>query len=88
MSRFATVARNILVLFVGNMLNKKWGHIDEVAFQSAGGQARSFVQYAGLDASGRYIYRVGGNVAIEDFVTRQRNGESQWAVQATFRYEF
>ena len=76
------------LLNVGNMLNKKWGHIDEVAFQSAGGQARSFVQYAGLDASGRYIYRVGGNVAIEDFVTRQRNGESQWAVQATFRYEF
>ncbi|MEO8103022.1 MAG: carboxypeptidase-like regulatory domain-containing protein, partial [Betaproteobacteria bacterium] len=76
------------LLNVGNMLNKKWGHIDEVAFQSAGGQARSFVQYGGLDANGKYIYRVGGNVAVEDFVTRQQRGESQWAVQMTFRYEF
>ncbi len=75
------------LLNVGNMLNKKWGHIDEVAFQSAGGLSRSFVQFGGLDASGKYIYRL-TNVAQEDFVTRQAKGESQWAVQATFRYEF
>ncbi len=76
------------ILNVGNLINKDWGHIDEVAFQPAGGQARSFVQYAGLDANGKYIYRIGGNVPVEDFVTRQQRGESQWAVQATFRYEF
>lgn len=75
------------LLNVGNMINKKWGQIDEVAFQSAGGLARSFVQFGGLDASGKYIYRMTG-VTTENFVTRQARGESQWAVQATFRYEF
>ncbi|MBL8523821.1 MAG: carboxypeptidase regulatory-like domain-containing protein [Betaproteobacteria bacterium] len=73
------------LLNVGNMINKKWGRIDEIGFQSNGASARSFVNYAGLDSSGRYIYSVGN---LEDFVTRQERGESQWAVQATFRYEF
>jgi hypothetical protein len=73
-------------LNVGNMLNKKWGRIDEVAFQSAGGLARSFVNYAGLDASGKYVYNV--MPAVESTVVRQERGESQWAIQATVRYEF
>lgn len=74
------------VLNVGNLLNKKWGRIDEVAFQAQGGLARSFVNYQGLDAQGRYIYGVDGNV--EDFVTRQERGESQWAAQLTVKYTF
>lgn len=74
------------ILNVGNLLNKKWGHIDEVAFQSQGGLARSFVNYQGLDASGRYIYGVNGSV--EDYVTRQARGESQWAAQLTVKYSF
>jgi len=73
------------ILNVGNLLNKRWGRIDEVAFQSAGGLARSFVNYKGLDANGKYIYAV---TDVEDYVTRQVKGESQWAAQVTLRYEF
>ncbi|MBA5607238.1 TonB-dependent receptor [Duganella sp. FT3S] len=69
----------------GNLLNKKWGRINEVGFQPAGGQARSFVDYVGLDAQGRYIYKVRD---VETLDTRQVKGESQWAIQATVKYEF
>lgn len=71
---------------VGNLLNKKWGRINEVGFQSAGAQARSFVDYVGLDANGKYIYQVRDKV--EDLDVRQAKGESQWAIQATLKYEF
>ena len=71
---------------IGNMLNKKWGRINEVGFQSNGGQARSFVDYVGLDAQGRYIYNT--RAVVEDTNVRQAKGESQWAIQATLRYEF
>jgi hypothetical protein len=70
----------------GNLLNRKWGRINEVPFQSAGGQARSFVDYGGLDASGKYVYIV--RPAVENLDTRQAKGESQWAIQATVKYEF
>ncbi|MFC0349327.1 TonB-dependent receptor [Undibacterium danionis] len=77
----------ILDLFnVGNLLNKKWGRINEVGFQSGGGQARSFVDFAGLDPQGKYVYNV--RSTVEGYDTRQVKGESQWAVQATLRYEF
>lgn len=66
---------------LGNLLNKRWGRIDEITFPSN----RSFVNYNGRDAQGRYIYTVG---SLEDFATRQAAGESQWAVQITLRYEF
>jgi hypothetical protein len=69
------------ILNFGNLLNKKWGRIDEIGFPSN----RSFVNYAGLDASGKYIYSLG---STEDYVTRQASGESQWAVQFTLRYSF
>lgn len=72
---------------VGNLLNKKWGRIEEVLFQSAGGQARSFVDFAGLDpATGKYIYQV--RPSVEEITVRQTKGESQWAIQATVKYEF
>ena len=72
---------------VGNLLNKKWGHINEVGFNSAGGHARSFVDFAGVDpATGKYVYRV--RDSVEDYEVRQVKGESQWAIQATLRYEF
>ena len=74
------------ILNVGNLINKKWGRIDEIAFNSAGGLSRSFVDYMGLDASGKYIYGISGRV--EDFVTRQNTGESQWSAQVTLKYEF
>jgi hypothetical protein len=69
------------VLNVGNLLNKKWGRTDEIGFPLN----RSFVNYGGLDASGRYVYIVG---STEDFVTRQERAESQWAAQLTVKYSF
>ena len=65
----------------GNLLNKKWGRIDEVSFPSR----RRFVNFNGLDASGKYIYSLG---SLDDLSTKQASGESQWAVQATLRYSF
>ena len=56
-----------------------------IGFQSNGGQPRGFVNVVGLDPAGRYIYSVGN---VSDFTTRQTSGESQWALQATVRYEF
>lgn len=70
---------------VGNLFNKKWGRINEVGFQTNGGLARSFVDYQGLDSNGKYIYRVRD---VESVDIRQVKGESQWAVQATVKYEF
>jgi hypothetical protein len=74
----------------GNLLNKKWGRIEEVGFQGSstigGGNARSFVDYAGLDANGKYIYIV--RPVTERFDVKQAKGESQWAIQATVKYEF
>jgi len=69
------------ILNFGNLLNKKWGRIDEIGFPSN----RSFVNYSGLDSNGKYVYTLG---STEDLVTRQTGGESQWAVQATLRYSF
>jgi hypothetical protein len=75
------------ILNFGNMLNKKWGRIDEMAFQSNGAQTRTFVNFVGIDpTSGKYIYSVGASP--DDFTTRQQRGESQWQMQVTFRYEF
>ena len=74
------------ILNFGNLLNKRWGRIDEMAFQGQGGQSRTFVTFAGVDpATGKYIYSVHNP---DDFTTRQVRGESQWAAQLTFRYEF
>lgn len=69
------------ILNFGNLLNKKWGRIEEIGFPSN----RSFVNYAGVDAQGRYVYSLG---SVESFETRQASGESQWAAQLTLRYEF
>jgi hypothetical protein len=74
------------VLNVGNLINKDWGLIDEVGFQSNGGQARSFANFAGIDSSGRYIYDV--LATPEGLLRRDRNAESRWALQLGFRYSF
>lgn len=71
---------------VGNLLNKKWGHTEEPSFSSSGGATRGFVDYAGLDAQGRYVYFV--RQKADDNVVKQSKNESQWAIQATIKYEF
>jgi hypothetical protein len=71
---------------VGNLLNKKWGHINEITFASAGGQSRGFVDYAGLDAQGHYVYAV--RSTVDNYAIRQTKGESQWAAQITLHYDF
>ena len=71
---------------VGNLLNKKWGHINEIPFASQGGQSRGFVDYAGLDAQGRYVYAV--RSTVDNYNIRQNKGESQWAAQVTLHYDF
>ena len=69
------------ILNFGNLLNKKWGRIEEIGFPSN----RSFVNYNGMDSAGRYIYSLG---TTESAVVRQASNESQWQVQATLRYTF
>lgn len=74
------------ILNIGNLLNKRWGRINEIGFSSSGGNRRSFVNYAGTDAQGRYYYVV--NQSVDDYSLRQLKGESQWGVQVTAKYEF
>ena len=74
------------ILNIGNLLNKDWGHIDEVGFQSDGGQARSFVNFAGIDSvTGQYIYDL---VSEEQLLRRDNRGESRWGLGLGFRYSF
>ncbi len=71
---------------VGNLLNKKWGHTQEPSFSSSGGTTRGFVDYAGMDAQGRYVYFV--RQKADNLTVKQSKNESQWAIQATVKYEF
>ncbi len=73
------------ILNFGNLLNKKWGRIDELGFNDgSGGFSRRWINYAGID-SGRPVYSV--NDPFE-FSTKNNRGESAWAMQITARYEF
>jgi hypothetical protein len=74
------------IMNVGNLLNKKWGHIMEMPFSSSGGQTRGFVDYAGLDANGHYVYAV--RTQNDDYSIRQNKGESQWSAQISLHYDF
>ena len=74
------------ILNVGNLINKRWGRIDEIAFNAVGGERRTLVNFVGIDGQGRYVYSV--KAAADELTTRQQRGESQWAFQATLRYEF
>lgn len=76
---------NFDILNVGNLINKEWGRTNEMAFASAGGQRRGFVNYVGMTPDGKYIYQVGG---VDDLTQRQVKGESQWALQLTLKYDF
>jgi hypothetical protein len=73
------------ILNFGNLVNKRWGRVDEVAF-GTGGNTRRWVNYAGIDpTTGKMIYSVNDP---GDYTTKQTRGESQWAMQITAKYEF
>ena len=70
------------IMNIGNLINKDWGHIDEIGFPSN----RSFVFYTGIDqATGKYVYSTGN---LENYSHRSGKGESSWSAQVTVRYEF
>jgi len=74
------------ILNFGNLVNKRYGRIDEITFTSNGGNRRAFVNTAGIDpATGKVIYAVGTPF---DYVTKNNKGESAWAMQVTAKYEF
>jgi hypothetical protein len=73
------------ILNFGNLINKRWGRVDEVAF-GTGGNTRRWINYAGIDpTTGKMIYSVNDPT---DYTTKQTRGESQWAMQITAKYEF
>lgn len=73
------------ILNFGNLLNKKWGRIDEMTFNDgSGGFSRRWVNYAGIQ-DGKPVYSV--NDPFE-FATKNNRGESAWALQVTVKYEF
>ncbi|WP_457095707.1 TonB-dependent receptor [Lysobacter sp. P5_B9] len=82
------------ILNFGNLLNKDWGQIEEVAFPSM----RGIVEYGGICGAGgapltgtcvgnagKYVYRWNGadNLTIYD-----DKGISRWSAQVSFRYKF
>ncbi|MFC5577508.1 carboxypeptidase regulatory-like domain-containing protein [Lysobacter niabensis] len=70
------------ILNVGNLLNKDWGQIEEVAFPGN----RGVVEYGGIDPiTGKYVYRFNSPDQLRIYDDR---GISRWALQVGFRYKF
>jgi hypothetical protein len=75
------------ILNFTNLLNKKWGQIEEAPFNANGGQRLGVAQFGGVDpTTGKYIYRF--PAAASNMVTKDNTGESRWAVQVGLRYSF
>ena len=73
------------ILNFGNLLNKKWGHVEEMGFSDgSGGHVRRWVNYAGTEG-GKMVYSVNDPFTLD---TRNNRGESAWAAQITVRYTF
>jgi outer membrane receptor protein involved in Fe transport len=72
------------ILNVGNLINNKWGRIEEVGFPYGYG----VVRFAGVDpASGKYVYDFRPS-DLRDRTLRDDIGESRWAMQVGLRYSF
>ena len=71
------------IMNVGNMINKDWGVIEEVGFPGAFGVAR----FAGVDASGKYVYDFRSS-DLRDLTLRDNRGESRWAMQLGVKFKF
>lgn len=85
---FVTGHKGVLALdFLnfGNLLNKRWGRIEEMGFSDGtGGIVRKWINYAGTD-NGRMVYSVNDPFSYD---VKNNRGESAWALQITARYEF
>ncbi|MDZ4814190.1 MAG: carboxypeptidase regulatory-like domain-containing protein [Pseudomonadota bacterium] len=75
---------------IGNLVNKDWGHIDEVGFPYNLGVAR----FAGV-SGGRYVYDVStyvnettGALTLPSTGRADGIGQSRWSAQVGVRYEF
>ena len=67
----------------GNLLNKKWGQVEEAGFP----YTLNVVNYAGVNAAGRYQYDASG-FANRNMELPYRNFESRWAAQIGLRIDF
>jgi hypothetical protein len=80
------------ILNVGNLIDDEWGHIDQAPFPYRLQVAR----FAGVNAGGQYVYDVSsfvneaqGNAVVNPALQREDGeGQSRWAVQVGFRFEF
>jgi hypothetical protein len=73
------------ILNFANLLNRRWGQINELTFNNnSGGFTRRWINYAGIEG-GKTVYVVNDPF---DYTTRNNRGESAWAAQVTLRYEF
>ncbi len=71
------------ILNVGNLLNKRWGDIYESLDVEA---TRQFVRYVGMQGD-KYVYSL-TDAQPSALNYRTARGESSWAAQLTFKYEF
>lgn len=80
------------IMNVGNLINKKWGKVDEYGFPSM----RGVVEYGGIctatvtaictaGSAGKYVYRFNTPDATNIYDDK---GISRWAMQVGFRYSF
>lgn len=77
------------VMNIGNLINKKWGLIEDYGFY----QTMRVANYAGIDpATGKYVYHFSGTTdqqAIQENNNDKGNtGVSRWSVMATLKYSF
>ncbi|HRO86694.1 MAG TPA: TonB-dependent receptor [Chiayiivirga sp.] len=80
---------NFDIMNVGNLLNKKWGLIEDYGFF----QTMRVANYAGIDpATGKYVYTFSGSTdepgIQENNNDKGNTGVSRWSVMATFKYSF
>lgn len=70
------------VLNIGNLINKKWGQIEEVGFPLT----RGVVEYGGIDpTTGKYVYRFNTPDPLSIY---DDQAVSRWQVQVGVRYQF